>query len=137
MGRSAVSIIAGFALWTILWLAVNTILQNAFPKLYGPSGDPVAVLLVILLVLSALYSVVSGYVTAAMAERDPERHALYLGLVLLTVGLFVQIQNWNLAPAWFHVFFLGLLAPGTMLGGYLQATRSTPAPSDDSFDFRP
>jgi hypothetical protein len=128
MGRTVLAVAAGFVLWTVLWLATNTILQNSLPQLYAPAGGATVGLLMLLLALSALYTISSAYLTAAIAPQEPERHALYLGGALLLVGIFVQAQNWYLAPLWYHLLFLGLLVPVAMLGGYLYAIRR---PADD------
>ncbi len=128
MGRTVLAVAAGFVLWTVLWLATNTILQNSLPQFYAPAGGATVGLLLLLVVLSAIYSVSSGYLTAAIAPHEPERHALYLGGALLLVGIFVQAQNWYLAPLWYHLLFLGLLVPAATLGGYGFAMRR---PADD------
>ncbi len=124
MLRSILSVVAGFVLWTVLWLGTNSIITLATPDSFNEDGstDSAGILLLIL-VLSVIYSVASGYVTALVARQDGERHALYLGILLLAVGLMVQISVWALMPLWYHLPFLLLLIPAAMYGGRLRKNR--------------
>ena len=127
MLRSILAVAAGFALWTVLWLGSNGLTAAAAPDAFNPDGSTDAVgLLLLFLVLSVVFSVVSGYVTALVARRKEAQHALYLGLLLLAVGLFVQVQVWDLMPLWYHLLFLVLLVPAALVGGRLRARRPMP-----------
>jgi hypothetical protein len=78
-------------------------------------------ILLLLIVLSVVFSVVSGYVAALIALTGARGAALGLGLLLLAVGIFVQVQAWDALPLWYHVGFLALLLPGALIGGRLPA----------------
>jgi hypothetical protein len=124
MLRSALAVLAGFALWTVLWLGSNATLAALLPAAFQPDGSTDhAGILFSLLVLSFLSSVAAGYVAAAVARRPGGREALVLGGLLLAVGLVVQLQYWDVLPAWYHLLFLALLVPGAVLGGRLHAGR--------------
>jgi hypothetical protein len=58
------------------------------------------------------------------------RASLWLGLILLGVGMFVQAQYRYLMPLWYHLLFLLLLVPACMIGGQLRRARS-PEPLRD------
>lgn len=122
MGRTIGAVLAGFVLWTVLWLGSNAALTAAMPDVIHQDGrvDSAGVLL-LLLVLSVVFSVASGYVAALIARAKAGGAALGLGLLLLAVGLFVQVQYWDVMPLWYHVSFLALLVPGAMIGGRLRA----------------
>jgi hypothetical protein len=51
------------------------------------------------------------------------RAPLWLGLILLGVGMFVQAQYWYLMPLWYHLAFLLLLVPACMIGSRLRRAR--------------
>ena len=38
-------------------------------------------------------------------------------VLLLITGIFVQMSIWALMPAWYHLTFLALLIPVTLVGG--------------------
>lgn len=117
MTRSILSVLAGFAGWTVLWLASNAALAAALPNAFREDGSTdSAGLLLLILVLSVVFSVVAGYVTARLARAKAKQHGLALGLALLAVGLVAQLQFWDVMPVWYHLSFLALLVPGALLG---------------------
>ncbi len=124
MIRSILSVLAGFALWTVLSLASNAALAAAVPGAFREDGSTDSVgMLLLLLVLSVVFSVIAGYVTALLAHEKTTQHTLALGLALLAVGIFVQIQYWDVMPVWYHLSFLALLVPGVLLGARTQRSR--------------
>ena len=40
--------------------------------------------------------------------------------IQLALGLVFQAQAWKLIPVWYHLSFLLLLAPATLLGAWLR-----------------
>lgn len=121
MVRSILSVLAGFAAWTVLWLASNAAVMAVAPGSFREDGTTDSVgILVLILVLSVVFSVVAGWLCAKLARRNAMAHALGLGVVLLIVGVFVQMQYWDVMPVWYHVLFLALLIPGALLGGRTQ-----------------
>ena len=76
------------------------------------------------LVFSVVFSVIAGYVTALLARAKTKQHALALGLALLAVGIFAQVQFWDVMPLWYHLSFLALLIPGVLLGEKTQGGRN-------------
>lgn len=121
MVRSILAVIAGFVLWTVLWLSCNAGLQKAglLPaEVTQPLGDPKALLL--LLIGSCVISAISGFATAAIARAGAKTAVTALGVLLLAVGIFVQSQVWNLMPLWYHIPFLLLLIPLCFVGASLR-----------------
>jgi hypothetical protein len=118
--RATWAIIAGYALWTVLWLSGNFILRTvgALPK------DPLtridsAGALGTLIGISILCSIAAGGI-AAVISRGPSNHpALILAFLLLLTGLAVQWSVFQLMPIWYHVTFLALLIPLVLAGARL------------------
>lgn len=121
MLRSALAILAGFTLWTLLWLSSNASLQAMLPDAFGPDNAPGnnGILLMILL-LSIVFSLLAGYVAALIAQKKVSKTLWGLALLQLGVGIFVQLQYWDVMPLWYHFSFLALLVPGILIGGRLR-----------------
>ena len=121
MIRIGLAIAAGFVLWSVLWLGGGGVLRSFFSAAVGADGSVSdRQLLLLLLLLALLASVGSGYLTVLIAPITALRAALILGLLLLLVGIGVQRQYWALLPLWYHLSFLILLLPATLLGGWLR-----------------
>ncbi len=121
MIRSILAILAGNVGWTVLWLSSNALLKgigllraDATRRVDAPST------LLIMLVASVLFSIGAGYVTAAIAPGAGYWPVLVLCGIQLALGLFFQTQAWKLMPVWYHLSFLLLLAPATLLGAWLR-----------------
>lgn len=120
MLMNILAVIAGFALWSILWLGGNPLVARLFPGALKEDGSlrhPGA--LVALLVFAALVSVAAGYVVPLVSAGA--NLPLILGAILLLVGILVQRQYWALMPVWYHLIFLALLVPATLYGASLAA----------------
>lgn len=115
MMRAILAVILGYGLWTILWLGGNAGLKAAFPDALPEGGPYTATLpLVLALALSVFCSLASGALAGALARGAP---VLVLALFLLATGIGVQTTAWDLMPLWYHLVFLALLVPVTLLGG--------------------
>ena len=80
-----------------------------------------SMILLIHLVLSVIVSFISGYI-AALVSGENKRSPLWLGVVLLLVGILVEAAYWSYIPIWYHLLFLVLLVPVTVAGGKLRKT---------------
>lgn len=123
MGKAIGAVAAGFALWSVLWVGGNALAAGMFPEQLA-LGERVAdpLVLVVLIVASVVISMVSGYAAAAIAGRDQALRAVQvLAGVLLLVGVAVEVSGWDLTPAWYHLVFLALLVPATIMGGRLRS----------------
>jgi hypothetical protein len=117
-------VLAGFVVWTVLYLGSNQGVAAAFADRFAEDGstqDPAALLLVLL--ASAVASFAGGWVTAAVAPRARLQHGLVLAGINLLVGIAVQAGYWSVLPLWFHTAFLGLLVPVIALGAWVRARR--------------
>jgi hypothetical protein len=123
--KQALAIVAGFVLWSVLWLCYNQLLLKAgiLPATLTESfSAPMP--LVILLAGSVVFSLVSGYVTAKIAGVPYMMPALILGVLLLATGIFFQLKMWNVIPVWYNVIFLLLLIPMTLAGARMHSSAS-------------
>ena len=134
MVRIILGVVAGFIAWSILWVGSDQVLTMLSPAWYGAhqletevamaNQTPFAAdntIMLIRLVSSVVFSVMSGYLAVAVSNEQTKT-TLALGILLLVFGLFVQISFWNYMPVWFHILFLLLLVPMTILGGKLKKT---------------
>lgn len=129
-GRTILAVLAGAVVWATLWVGGTQALQRAFPSLLA-MGQPVtnAGALIGLILYSVALSVLAGYVTAAVASRDPMPAVKALAILQLLLGIGFEVSAWNLTPAWYHLVFLALIVPATIYGGRLRARRRGAAPA--------
>jgi hypothetical protein len=121
MGRKILAVIAGFALWSVLWLAFNTAqkklgLLPADPQ--GQLNDASALLM--LLLASVICSLAAGYVAVLIVGVRRLAPIIILAVLLIAVGILVEVQLWRVMPLWYHLAFLVLLFPMTWAGAWLR-----------------
>ena len=121
MLKIILGVVTGFIVWSILWVGVDAILRAVWTS-YDESVKAMtfsSAMLSVPLVLSAVVSLISGYVTALISKENT-KSPLILGILLLIVGVFVQMGVWDKIPFWYHLTFWILLIPMTLLGGKLK-----------------
>ena len=134
MLKIVLGVIAGFVAWSVLWIGSDQVLIMASPSWYGihqdnfqlamTNQDPFradTTILVMNLVRAVIISIMAGFLSAFVAAEN-RRTPLILGILLFAFGLMVEIMAWNYLPIWYHVVFLALLIPFTVLGGKLKTT---------------
>ena len=121
MFRIVGAVVAGNFIWTALWLGLNALLrmQGLLP------ADPTARVdqssgLVALLVGSVIVSVAVGWITTLIAGGNAYTAAMILAAIHLALGIFFQSKAWHLMPLWYHLPFLLLIVPATLLGAWLR-----------------
>jgi hypothetical protein len=122
MGRIVLGVVVGFIVWSVIFVGGESLMRAVAPATVAPVdatyvGSPL--LLLGYLLRSVFASVAAGFVAAVLA-RENSKTPLILGVVFLIVGLLVQISAWSVLPVWYHLTFLVLLIPMTMLGGKLK-----------------
>ena len=133
MVRIILGAIAGFIVWSILWVGSDAIF-SAISADWGKTStdfrDAVAnntpytlssTVLIALLIKSFIVSIISGYIAALIAGENT-KSTVGAGVLLLLFGIFIQATHWNHMPLWYHIPFLILLIPMTILGGKLRKT---------------
>jgi hypothetical protein len=133
MLRIILGVIVGFVAWSILWVGSDQALisfsewyanhQYAFQAAVTnqTSFSPDTTIMLMHLVRAAIISIMAGFL-AAMIAGENRKTPLALGVVLLLFGAFVQAMVWSYIPIWYHIVFLGLLIPLTILGGKMRQT---------------
>lgn len=133
MLRIILGAIVGFIVWSILWIGSDAVFMaistsyreylEGFQKALDTKQpfELSSVILLLTLLKSFICSIVSGFVAALIAKEN-SKSTLILGVLLLAFGIFIQFVYWNYIPLWYHIPFLLLLIPMTVLGGKLRKT---------------
>jgi hypothetical protein len=118
------AVLAGAAVWAVLWIGGTKAAQAAFPGALTP-GQPLVHggALLGLILYSVGLSLLAGYVTAAAAGPRPLPAVGTLAALQLTLGIIAEASYWSLMPVWYHLVFLALVVPATVYGGALRARR--------------
>ena len=121
MWRTVAGVIAGNFAWTLLWLGLNVGLRSQ-GLLPGDPTEPVeqTTPLLIMLLASVVFSVAAGWIATAIAPQAGYVPAILLAVIQLGLGIFFQSQAWQLMPLWYHLPFLLLIVPATLLGARLR-----------------
>jgi hypothetical protein len=117
MIMSILSILAGYATWTVLFLGGGAGIRSVMASSHDAAGytSDVSVLMVYL-ALSMFASATAGFVTAKISKVKVKRDTRILAGALLATGIPVQLMTWSLIPVWYNVAFLALLVPLTLWG---------------------
>lgn len=113
MLRSVVSVIVGYL---VVALATVATFAVAFPEGTRPTTPES----IALLVAGFADAVLGGYVTATIAGRSELRHAFYLGVLMVGLGLASTRQGGGAAPLWFQLGLVAVAVPGPVLGAWLR-----------------
>jgi hypothetical protein len=70
---------------------------------------------------AAIITIMAGFIAAVVAGEN-RKTPIALGVLLLIFGAAVQAYAWSYIPIWYHIIFLGLLIPLTILGGKMKQT---------------
>ena len=118
MWKAVVAVVAGFILWSVIWVGGNQLLARLSPKHFQPpSGEsPSVTALIVMLALAVVCSVASGAL-AGRIWRQGMAHVWVLSGILLAVGIMVERGYWTVLPLWYHLAFLAILVPLTIAGG--------------------
>jgi hypothetical protein len=128
MARIVLSVVAGFVLWSILWLSANAAVAGAAPDHFDENGVTTnAGLLAVILGLSVVISLASGFLSGVVGKERALRCGVILGALLLVVGIAVQASAWEMLPVWYHLSFLVLLLPAAVVGARLKGPAVSPS----------
>jgi len=137
MVRIVLGVIAGFVAWSIVWVGSDQVLiqtldwyrdhQLMFEKalVNKEAFLPNVTILGMNIGRSIIISILAGFFAAFVANEN-KWSTLILGVLLLAFGTMVEILAWNYLPIWYHVVFLLLLIPMTIVGGKLKSVGPSP-----------
>jgi hypothetical protein len=119
MIRSILAILAGIVVGAFLSVATDAVLA-ALGLI--PLSNDVWWMLQVALTYRAIYTVLSGYVTAALAPNRPLNHAVTLGVIGVVMTIIGTIANWDKSSgnAWYPIALILITLPCTYLGGRLR-----------------
>jgi hypothetical protein len=127
MIRLILGVVLGFAVWSALWLGGNHLF---FPDTAKQVQDGMTItdetLLAKVLALSIGCSFFAGLTTAVVARPRKAAAVIVLSLALVAVGVAFQTQHWSQMPVWYHLTFLGLLAPVCLLASLIVKRAARP-----------
>ena len=130
MLRIVLGVIAGFIAWLIVWVVSEKIIgaiwpafdvhQKAFEEAIkngGPFTADTGALLTHI-ALGSVVSVLAGYLAALIAGEN-SRAPLFVGILLLAMGVAKAVMSWQYVPLWYHIIFTAILLPMAIVGGRL------------------
>jgi hypothetical protein len=127
MGRSVLAIFAGFVVVVVLSLGIDEALHVL--KVYPPWGEQMwdPRLNVLALSYRIVITILSGYVTARLAPRNPMKHVLVGGLIGIALGIagVLGAMQIPMGPLWYPIAIAVTGFPSVWLGGLMYA-RSNP-----------
>ena len=130
MLRIVLGVIAGFFAWLVVWVGSEKILsaiwpafgvhQKAFEEAIKNGGSFAAdtTMLLTHIVVGSTLAVMSGSLAALIAGENT-RAPLFVGILLLVMGVLKAVMSWQYVPIWYHVIFTLILLPMAILGGKL------------------
>lgn len=132
MLKIVLGVVVGFIVWSIVWVGSDALMANIYPDWWRRHSEAIQeaytngsipphdnMFSLVMLIRSIITSIIAGYM-AALVAGEYRRSTMTLGLVLVLVGLVVEGLTWPMAPAWYHIVFVLLLYPMTVLGGRLR-----------------
>ena len=116
--RAVLGVIVGYLLWTALWLGGNAAFLGAAGEVVS-AGERFAAVgpLVGAIALSVMCSIAAGLAAASIAKERARVAVFVMAALLLGTGVAVQIGVWTFMPIWYHLTFLALIVPASVMGG--------------------
>jgi hypothetical protein len=133
MLRIVLGAIGGSIAWLIVWVGVEKGLsaiwpafgvhQRAFEEAIKNGGQFTAdsTMLLTHIVIGSIVSVLAGALAALIAGENA-RAPLFVGILLLLMGVAKAVMSWQYVPIWYHVLFTAILLPMAIIGGKLITT---------------
>jgi hypothetical protein len=128
MIKASLGVIVGFLIWFAAATLGNLLVRVLIPNYHAAEALMAFTLPMLLarLAVGAFSSVVAGFACASIA--GPARKTIYvLALIMVVFFLPVHYRLWAKFPLWYHLVFLGTLAPLIIAGGALRGRLSTQA----------
>jgi hypothetical protein len=124
--RGAAAVAAGFVLTALLSLATDVVMHAI--GIFPPWGEPMSgALFAWATIYRVVYTVVGGYVTAALAPVRPMMHVMVLAGIGLAAAAVGAAATWNAGPAlgpkWYPLLLVATAVPCVWAGGLLRVGR--------------
>ena len=125
MMRLILAMFAGIIAWSLVAWLLNIGLRFALPGYAAaePEKTFTVAMQAARLVMGALASLAGG-AAAGWIDRPAGPSVCILAIVLLAAFIPMHVALWTQSPVWYHLTFLLLLAPLTLLGSLLGHRRA-------------
>lgn len=117
--RSILAVLAGIALLTAASFAIEALADPVMISLFGDKTRLAPS--IFMYVYTAVCMSAGGYVTAGVAGRSPEGHALAMGLLQEALNVWAMVALPHQAPLRNWIVGLVITIPAAWLGGLLRA----------------
>ena len=116
--RAAFAVVGGVVAWIVAATLGNLLLRALLPGYAGveKAMEFTVGMMIWRLAIGAGSSIAAGAACAAIG-RDARLPVYVLALLLVALFIPVHLNLWPKFPIWYHLFFLGTLAPLVILGG--------------------
>jgi hypothetical protein len=125
--KSIGAVLAGFITVALLSVLTDSILESTGVFTPPEQGFFTPWMLVFALVYRCIYTVLGGFITAALAPDRPIRHAVILGLIGTVLAIVGTIVGWNLSAHWYPIALVITALPSTWLGAKLKKYKTNPS----------
>ena len=128
MIRAVIAVVVGYVAWSGLWIGGSALFFTEASRMVE-RGEPFTQTRPLLGALgqSVLCLIVAGAIAGRIARRKARGASGVLGALLLLTGIAVQASVWSLEPLWYHLAFLVLLVPATLVGAWIPGRWRAPA----------
>jgi len=120
--RGIGAILAGMIFIVVSHTGTDYVLETLgiFPQ--RNEGLHITWMVVTATIYRSIFTVVGGYITAALAPNPPMRYVMILGIIGLALGTLAAIVTipMGLGPAWYPIALAVLALPCVWLGGKLK-----------------
>lgn len=122
MFRSICAVVVSVFTWFLVATLGNWVVRAVVP---GYRDVEVAMsftltMLICRLLVGLISSLCAGFVCATIA-RPNSRATMFLAGLMVVLFLPIHYSLWLKFPPWYHIFFLGTLAPAVLLGAMLRS----------------
>jgi len=119
--RTLLVVLAGYIVTVIIVMAFFFALV-AIADLDTDVTPPTNILVMILFV-NFFAAILGGLTTACLAKKDPFRHAVYLIVFALAMGLISMAMDSGSQPFWYQLAIQAIMVVGVLIGGQWIAIR--------------
>jgi hypothetical protein len=114
------ALLAGFAIMTLIIIAVTAALTKLAPAWARSEGRPAPSYALVSLTYTFAAAAAGGYITAWAARENFLADVLALAVVVLILGALSALQMRGRQPVWFQIAQVTISPLGVMAGGLLR-----------------
>jgi hypothetical protein len=123
MLRQFAAVLAGVVFFAVSVVALNRLAITVWPdyaSAFAVSRFTVP-MMIARLCIGAAGLIGAGYLVATIAPQAPLAVIMAAGLLLLLgASIHLHEPTWSTFPLWYHIAFIGSIAPAVLIGGRLR-----------------